>query len=243
MRDFPFIRHVPSEGSFPFGPPQLTLRSFSGPVLAGRGQLGFRVDLYRRPPLAKRLGWRIVLRVVRLSARGVERGTVARRWAKLNQAQEVGREGMQLGASVRSHPGFYRVDISIDNAHDVTLGRYSEYVRVVVPRVDVRLVLGGGQFHPGGALRAKLQNRGSVEIAYMPQELQLERHDQSGWHVVPREEVGIGVGIVGFLPGGVVSGCYGLQLPTTLVPGAYRAVQPVTAKPRTFPLRAAFHVG
>ncbi len=244
MRSFPSVHQVPQEGAFPFGPPRMSLSSLSGPFQAGKGSLGFRVHPVRRSPIKHRLGWGVRLGVVRVSARGVHQDTIAERRVEMSYSQEVGREDTRLGVPVGGRPGFYRIDISIENSGGVTLGSYSEYVRVVTPTVNVRLVLGGERFQSGDVVRGRIQNRGPVAFSYMPRELQLERLRQSRWRAVPEEPAWrdlVARGVL--LPGGAVGSCYGMRLPDGLDPGTYRVSQPISAHPRSLTLRAVFRVG
>ena len=243
MRGFPPIRRVPQAGRFPFGPPRMALPSLTGSIQPGRGELGFRVDLFRRAPLQRRLGWQIGLRVSRLSARGVERQVIARRRVSLNYSQETGRAQAMLSTGVSGKPGFYRLDISIENSRGAALGRYSEYIRVVTPRVDVRLILGRQQLQPGDAMVGRIQNRGTVEALYLLGTETLETYSAAGWRNVPKESRWSGAPSGEFIPAGTVSSCIGLTLPSTLDPGTYRLSLRVRAGKKTLPLRAVFHVG
>jgi hypothetical protein len=243
MREFPAVRGVPEEGSFGFGPPRMRIASLSGPLQAGAGMVGFDLGFYRRPPLERRLRWEVGLRVIRLSGRGAELGTFAKRHVDLNLAQETGREIVDLSTRVSGRPGFYRLDLSIHNQRGVTLGRYSEYVRVVVRTVDVRFVLGAHRFHPGDAVTGRVQNRGTANIGYMPKTKTLEALGPSGWRKVPEEPVwSAPVGVIGLLPGGDVSSCTGLMLPPLLAAGRYRLSLLVSTDRRTFALRSGFRV-
>jgi hypothetical protein len=244
MRDFPPVRSVPQKGQFPFGPPNTALPSLTGPMQPGGGELGFSVDLFRNPPLQRRLDWQVRLRVSRLSARGIEREVVAERRISPDYSQEVGHEDASLATTVPGRPGFYRLDISIKNSLGLTLGSYSEYVRVVAPTVNVRLVLGGERFQSGDVVRGRIQNRGTVAFSYMPSELQLERLQQSGWRVAAEAPAWRGpVAMSALLPGGAKGSCYGMRLPDGLDPGTYRVSQPISAHPRSLTLRAVFRVG
>ena len=241
MRGFPPVERVPKEGAFPFGPPKMMVSSISGPIQAGRGVMGFRLSLFRRPPLRHRLGWQISLRVSSLSAHGVERGTFAERRVALRPSQETGREDVQVSAAVSGRPGFYRLDIAIKSALGATLGHYSEYVRVVVPTLDARLVLGGKQFHPGDGLLGRIQNRGTLSVAYMLDEMKLEQRSRSGWKTIPREVAPV-LALAGSISSGAVGPCRGLRLPATLDAGVYRVSQLIWTRQSSFPLRAVFHV-
>jgi len=242
MRGFPPIRSVPQPGRFPFGPPRMALPSLTAPIQPGGGELGFVVDLLRTPPLQRRLNWQIGLRVSRLSARGVEREMIARRRVSLSYSQETGLEQAMLSAGVPGKPGFYRLDISIENPRGATLGRYSEYVRVVAPTIDLRLILGRKRFHPGEAVIGRIRNRGTVEVLYVLGTRTLEAHSPAGWRNVPMEPKWSGAASGVFIPAGAVSSCTGLRLPSTLAPGKYRLSLKVRAG-RALPLRAVFHVG
>jgi hypothetical protein len=126
----------------------------------------------------------------------------------------------------------------------VLLGQYSEYVRVVVPKTDVRFILGGDEFYPGAGVLGRIQNRGTIGISYRPREIELESRGSAGWQKVPEESTGWsgGPALGVFIPGGVVGSCRGLRLPPTLHEGIYRVSWMVTARRKTFPVRAVFHV-
>jgi len=243
MRNFPPVRSVPEEGRFPFGPPRMRLLSLSEAIQPGEGKLGFIVDLSRVPPLQRRLSWQISLRVDRLSARGTERKIIAERRISPDYSQEIGREEAVLSTGVSGRPGFYRLDISIQNSRGAILGRYSEYVRVIAPAVDVSFILGRQRFHPGDGVSGRIQNRGTVDVAYVPMAKMLEAYGPAGWHSVPKEPRWSGNVTEGLIPAGDVSSCTGIMLPSTLAPGKYRLSQRVTAGGRSLLLRAVFYVG
>lgn len=243
MRGFPAIRHVPASGRFPFGPRKMRITPVESPVQAGRGRVGFRIGLFPMSGTRRRLGWAIHLRVIRLSAHGAERGSVAERRIRLIHSQEVGREEASIGALVSGTPAFYRLDMAIDSASGAVLGSYSEYVRVVVPTINVRLALDGDLFRPGDLLAIRIENRGTVGIAFQPVHLRLERETSAGWRAIPQERPpSFGAARQVFVVGGGAGPCDGLRLPTNLPAGRFRVSELVAARSHSVHVRAGFRV-
>jgi hypothetical protein len=245
MRHFPAIRQVPTGGNLPFGPRDALLSSLSGPVQAGGGRLGFRLMLNRRPPLKRRLEWQMDLRVIRLDARGKERGLVAQRRTILGLDREVGAGAPMVLALVSGTPAYFRLDIAIRKKSGVALGRYSEYVRVVPARVNVKLLVSPDVVAPDGVIRSRIQNRGSVTIGYRVNSFRLERRTEMGWRNVqlasPSEWTGLPAKF-GIIVGGGLSFCAGLRIPPEAIPGAYRLSERFSATGHSRALRAEFQV-
>jgi hypothetical protein len=245
MRHFPAIRHVPSDGNLPFGPTATALSSLSDSVQAGSGRLGFRLTLSRQPPLKRRLRWQMELHVMKLDARGNERSLVAHRKTTLGLDQKLGKGEALVSAPVSSASAFFRLDIAIRKRNGHTLGRYSEYVRVVPPRVNVKLLISADALEPNDVILSRIQNRGTVAVAHEPRNLRLERRTRSGWRNVRQDTSSSNSAPsarVGIVPGGALSSCNGRRIPSDAIPGTYRLYERVTAPGHSRTLRAEFQV-
>jgi hypothetical protein len=122
------------------------------------------------------------------------------------------------------------------------LGRFSEYLRVVRPRVRAELRLNKESFAAGDIVFARVENPGSVGIAYGP-ELRLEEPDGMGdWRGVPGTPTAW-PGFATLIPGGSAGECEHIRLPSILAAGHYRISKLVNARSRKLPLYAPFSVG
>ncbi len=244
MRGFPPVRQVPASGYLPFGP-AAQLFSLSGSVQAGSGPLGFSLLLHRKPALRWRLGWQMDLRVIKLDARGNERGLVAQRKTTLGLEQELGEEEAVVSAPVSDASAYFRLDVAIRKKNGVMLGRYSEYVRVLPARIDAKLLLSANVVEPNDPILSRIQNRGSVAIAYEPEQLRLERRTKTGWTGVQEETSSPWwppVARAELVPGGSLGSCTGRRIPSGAAPGTYRLSERFSAAKHPYPLHAEFQV-
>ena len=246
LRAFPPIRNLPPSGTLPFGPAELRITSLSEDVQAGHGIVGFRVAI----PISRQrhgLDWTVNFRVTQLSVRGSPKALIAEHRSRLSHAQEVGLIEKKLAVPVPSTPAFYRVDIAIEGANGATLGRYSEYVRVVPRRVKVKLLLRSDVFSPGELLFTRIKNQGTAVVFFELHDLTLEQRVQDGWRLVTLERSprwgGSGSAVGSFIVGGQAGECSGIHLPSGLAPGIYRVSRTISTRlSRRFPLRARFHI-
>lgn len=245
LRRFPSVRQLPPGGELPFGPPDAALSSLSGSVQAGRGRVGYSLGLNRRPPLKRRLGWQIELRVLKLDWRGNERRLFAERRMSLGVDQEVGVEDIAISAPVPGAPAYFRLDIALRKKSGAILGRFSEYVRVVPATVNVRLLLSANVVKPNEAVLSRAQNRGSVSVAITVGNLRLERRTEAEWKVVPPKAPPswsggpLGIGLV---PGGALGFCEAVRIPPQAEPGAYRLSERFSANGHSRTVHAPFQV-
>lgn len=251
LQSFPLVRKVPRSGLVPGAPKGLRIESL-GPVLVGRGPVGFRLSstaLQHR----YRLSWTVTLRSARLNSRGSQREALAVRRFKLSAPRAFASEPLDIAALASTVPAYYRADLLITRNRDgAVLARYGEYFRVVVPSVKARLGLSASVFHPGDTLAMRFENIGTAGLSYGPG-VTLEHRGNSGiWIRVPRNPR-YGWGPVGHgIPGGASGFCERLTLPSefdsgvfavsTLEPGVYRVSKEVHSRSGKFFVRASFDV-
>jgi hypothetical protein len=221
----PEIRRMPESGRLPFGPPALELYETSryGNVVVGRGSFGYNF-VTRSYTRDLPLGWTVSAAMSLLTPRGgvkqvVDRGRV---WiGKVDNAKQPG-----ISLETPAKPGFYRFDIWFEEQGGASLGRFSEYVRVVEPRLDVRLGINGRSFRAGETVLTRVNNLGTEPVLYGAS-FSLERFESSTWVRPPEIDLGpwpLYLGAVG--PGGR-GRCSGFEIPADLPAGRYRVVKEV----------------
>jgi hypothetical protein len=133
---------------------------------------------------------------------------------------------MSLGGyHVSRTPRLYRVDVAFYDPADTVVSHYSEYVRVVPRRPDVRLALSAKSLGIGSLLRWRLENYGTVAMSYGLQ-YSIEHYDGSSW--VDADLAPKGFPAVGFTAsGGSASKCQAFEVPMGTQPGRYRLAKSV----------------
>lgn len=233
LRDFlaplvkmPPVRRVPSSGKLPFGPAGLNLRSDGG-LVVGPGSAGFSFSdeaIEQR----RNLQWRVEAFLFRVSNTGnatsSPQATLSRRLGVVKDGNEI--EGFYF--DLPGIPAYYRVDLQIRALEDGRLlGRFAEYVRVMRPKVDLRVQVDEPTtVTRGETVHARLKNFGTVpvESASYVFGFNIWRHDGSRWRLVaenpPRGPVPKRMQI---LPAGAERrGCLRYRVPDDAPLGRYR---------------------
>lgn len=230
VRDFlaPFakmapIREVPSSGKLPFGPKGLKLHSWAG-LLAGPGSAGFWFsdEAFEHQ---RNLQWRVESSLFRVNRTGKIRSKIATQNRRLTVVDVNDLRGFLFDPP--ESPGFYRVDIRISSlVSNRELGAYSEYVRVMRPRIDLRVKIERSTVAPGQTARARLANFGTVPVSSPSYVFgfTVRRFDGSQWVYVPenppRGRVRKRMQILG--PGQENRECLRYLVPMDQPPGEYR---------------------
>lgn len=232
LSGLPEIRRMPESGRLPFGPPALELyeTAMHGNVIVGQGSFGY--DFVTRSHTRNLpLGWTVGAEMSLLTQRGgvkrvVDRGRV---WIeKVDNAKQPG-----ISLETPEKPGFYRFDIWFEDKGGAFLGRFGEYVRVVEPRLDVRLGINGRSFRAGETVLTRVNNLGTEPVLYGAG-FSVERFEGSAWLRPPEIDLGpwpLYLGLAG--PGGR-GRCSGFEIPADLPAGRYRVVKEVGLE-RTWP--------
>ncbi len=224
------IHTLPPSGKLTFGPAGVSLHSRNGPVgnglVVGRGYVGFELGdeaiEHRR-----HLKWLVVTSLSRVDGAGKVVSRIARSSRRLGSVKVNSIDEFMF--QVSGFPSFYRVDIVFRRlGTDHLLGRFSEYVRVMRPRTDVRVTIDQTVVRPGEVARAKLVNYGTVTVESTAYDygFNVQRFDGSQWITVlenpPRGRVRLRMQILP--PGTENRGCLRYLVPGDQPPGLYRFI-------------------
>lgn len=218
------IRRVPSSGKLPFGPAGLKL-STESQLVVGSGSAGFSFS-DEAIEQQRNLRWRVEASLFKVDRSGRIRSQVATQTRRLGVIEGSNIRGFLFDLS--GSPAFYRVDLSIRMLKgNRLLGTFSEYVRVMQPRSDLRVevdeptVVARGQ-----TAHARLINLGTVpvESASYVFGFKVRRFDGSRWMFVaenpPRGPVPKRMQILP--PGRENQGCLRYRVPDDAPAGRYR---------------------
>lgn len=217
------IRRAPSSGKIPFGPPGLNLEAIGGALIVGGGLAGFGFsdDAVER---VRRLNWDVSARLVRVNARGEEVEALDSKRRRIGTVE--GNAIKDLLFRVPGRPAFYRVDIVLRRLGSQTiLGEFSNYLRVVRPRFDARLLVSQSAVDRGGVVSARLANFGTETLSSISPDWQfsVQRFDGEKWVAAasdpPTERH---KPMVQKLLAGQMDSCVRLRIPSLEEPGRYR---------------------
>ena len=218
LRTLPSIKRVPSSGIIPFAPHSLRLEPTSD-LVVGKGPVGFRISAVGDGQRVT-LDWWAELSVAQVNQKGLAVNSLPVKRFWLGDAEMLSRKPRELTTAVPARSGFYRSTLVVRSVSGELLGRYSEYARVVPPRVKVTLSLTRATAVAGETLHLRVQNQGTVGVT-IGQTLSLERRAVNGWEHVPVGS-GFGAPYAFDISGGTVGPCERLLLPSALGPGGYR---------------------
>lgn len=144
----------------PFAPPGLRLEAIGGGLIVESSEVGFGLSNSLGP---RHLDWIVESELVEVSARGWDlRSLGVRRRGIGTFRADV---GMRFLHWVPAVPGYYRADISFHRkGTNRPLGQYSFYVRMMRPRVDLRVKIERPTVAPGEMAKATLLNFGTVAL-------------------------------------------------------------------------------
>jgi hypothetical protein len=194
-------------------------------VFAGGGVIGFWLSSEKPGNVGTAVVTRARTTVVEVSSVGKPKGRGRTRIQKLAPLLHGHVGGISLGVRVGSAPAFYRADTYLLDRTGATVVHYAAYFRVVPRRVDVRLGLVDDSVSPGGVLRFRPENRGTLGFEY-GYEFTVEHREGGRWLPDPSSPEGFPQPSI-TLPPGRAGICQGFHLPAGMEPGAYRISKPV----------------
>lgn len=216
------ITRVPGSGKLPFGPSGLRLEARGGRLVVGPGLVGFGIS-DEAVGQVRRLNWDLSLRLVKVDARG---GQLAIRGVKRRRIGSVrGNQNHELLLPVSGSPGYFRVDIAFRHSRSRRfLGEFSNYVRVVRPRVDARLLLSAPVVHRGEAISARLANFGTENLWSGSPDwgFSVQRFEGADWIALPAGLPSRRKPLIQTLPAGRMSQCMSIRVSEFERPGLYR---------------------
>jgi len=223
LEGFPADR-LPSRAELRYGPDGVRLRTLPRRRVALSGsKIGFEVGVSRKDSASgllrhpRHLGWDVHLQQWSVDPQGRPRHLVRRfRW-RLGTVRRT--DGPDL--TIRSRPGIYRFDFTIEGPNQRMLKSYRCYVRVLPRRAAVHIVTNGARFQAGDTVIGQIQNMGTVPVFLESTPyLRLERFQDDRWTEI---QTGSGPmwGAESVLLAGGASACAGFPIPNE-AGGRYR---------------------
>ncbi len=212
-------------GRIPFAPSGMSLEINGAGLVVGGGEVGFTLaDEAIQPP--RRLDWIVETKLLRTDARGkvISSASVKRRrigWVQGDATRNLLHE-------VPRSPAYYRLEIRfIRRGTDHILGRYGTYVRVMKPRVDLRVIIETPSVLPGELATARLVNLGTVPLITPSYDFGfgVQTFTSEKWIRVPDNPQRLVPKRMGpwTLPAGMETrGCLRYLVPTDQPPGLFR---------------------
>lgn len=225
----PEVRQVPESGRLPFGPPALELyeSTLSGRVIVGRGSFGYGF-VTRRNDGVLTLGWTVRAEMHALNRRGEVERTVDRGQLWIESVNNLRQPGLSLMTPAAT--GFYRFDIEFESREGEMLGSFSEYLRVVEPRLRVSLGINGKRFRVGDIVQTRVNNIGTQAVLYGASFF-VQRLEGAEWVSASGLDLGRWPMYLGVAGPGARGRCSGFQIPEDLPQGRYRVVKRVGVGP------------
>lgn len=241
------ISRVPGSERLSFGPQGLVLEAKGGLVVGG-GSVGFSL----RNPSGRgtaHLTWKASTQLVKVDLKGAGLRRLASKQRRVRSVADS--QAKRFLLEVPGRPAYYRVDISFrDDESNRILGRFSEYIRVVRPRFDARLLISKSVARPGDLLSIRLANHGTEGISSRSHNwrFQVERFDGEKWAVAPgNPPTEKHILLIRKLGAGEMDKCISFRVSSTEPPGLYRVSMYVdrnlqTDKNRRVQVTAGFEV-
>ncbi|HYJ22911.1 MAG TPA: hypothetical protein VEW07_12925 [Solirubrobacterales bacterium] len=216
--------------------------------MVGGGSVGFGIR-DEAIEQVRRLNWDISVRLFKVNAKGIvvdELGSMQRSIGTIQ-----GNRIEDLLFQVSPEPAYYRVDISFQHSgSDHVLGKFSNYVRVMRPWFDARLLMLGSVARQGELLSARLANFGTESIASLSHDWRfaVEYFDGQNWVIAPSNPPPEKHKAIGSRLGpGRMDQCVHLRVSADEAPGLYRLVMVVdrslkSGENRTIQLATEFEV-
>jgi hypothetical protein len=215
----------------PFAPVGLRLMTGLSPLVVGGGWIGFGFSDSAIQQV-RHLDWLVETRLSRVNRRGEIVSMLGVKRRRIGSIE--GNRIKPFDHRVSGRPAFYRVDISFARlGTGEILGEYSDYSRVVRPRVDLRVEIEREVVEPGEIASAILVNEGTVTIEASSYDygFVVQAFDGGKWVAVadtshPRL-VPMRMQILS--AGGQVKNCLRYLVPLDQPPGLYRFAGPTPA--------------
>jgi hypothetical protein len=218
----PSVRVFPRSGRLPFAPRTVTVGVPATKILVpGESlEISYGLDVPSGSSFSHRFRWRINSQLMRVSASGRKRRSIARRAELLNTSNPSAIDEAGFSYSLSREPGFYLVRIQFRGRGGELLGRYGEYFRVVRPTSETELVAERTTVQEGEQLAFKIENRGTSRISF-GESFSVEREAGGQWFPLnlqlgPWHALRLGLGA------GEVGACQRLDITRRLRPGQYR---------------------
>lgn len=220
LESMPPIRQGPTTQKLPFGPANVFFGSVGpGPLAIGSEEVGYFLDYTRiaTHPKGKRLDWLVTAKLDRVDTEGHTQESVA--FEKVGGLRFPSEHTLAFVLSAK--PALYRVEIVFRDGSGQLLGRYGEYVRVMLPHPESRLTLPQSAYRPGEVVAPRLENMGTDRLLY-GLGYSIEKFDGTGWSRASISPTGA-VLLIGLGSGpGEAASCWSFAVPSGAPPGQYR---------------------
>jgi hypothetical protein len=224
LADLPPLPPNTSRDGLDIGPSRLRLVGIGETLNVGSGRFGYELRVERqtiRRPVS--LDGYTELELNRVNQRGRVVGRVAAKRQRLGAVAGPGFNGKLFAVRVPAKPGLYLFQAGLRDSQGAAVGRYADYLRVVRPVTDVRLVVSGGPIRPGSRVNFWVENRGTEEIEPLGQEFAFEVFEGGSWLEAPGSPKLFPKKLSKSpLSAGESGGCQAFQIPSDARPGLYR---------------------
>jgi hypothetical protein len=226
LRRLPAVVKPPRSGLLPFGPSSIKIRparlAYGDRLVVGDEVFGYSLFNQSKNSVA-RLNWDVHASLMKLNDRGDPDETISvvrKRIGLLRTRRSV---SMKLPTS--STPGIYRYNLSIKSKAARRLVSYSEYVRVLSERTDLRLGTKSANYSSGKVIYARVENLGTT-LFRDPFEYSVERLSGSDWQRIGPNSLKYPPIPVPYLGIGKAR-CFSIRIPAKARTGTYRVVKQV----------------
>ena len=225
------ITEVPRSGELPFGkmpqaPTGMRLEAIGSTPIVDSGEVGF--SLSNPATDRRRLDWTVESELVKVNARGRTIESLGIKRRRIGVVQESASRKFLF--RVAAMPAYYRTDIRfVAKGTKPPLGEYSAYVRVMRPRVDLRVKIDSRSVAPGEVASATVLNLGTVPLVTRTYDFGFAVQAFTGekWIRVPdnpQRRIPKRLGPWTLSPGAENRGCLRYLVPNDQAPGLFRFI-------------------
>lgn len=216
-------RRLPKAGTLPGGPSRIRIERPTDGLRVGGGRVGFVVQNTSRRKL-RGLDLKFSLSLTRIGRAAKQLGRSRKSTVRIRSfgAHEQKRVSMKVGGM----PAIYRLVVKAINHHIGRQVSYTEYYRVIRPRIDFELRVFPRTVTPGESVKFRLVNRGTVPVG-SGRAFSVERKVGPVWMIVPSLAPPSGPQDRMVADAGMMLECERLVLPPATPPGVYRVIKSV----------------
>jgi hypothetical protein len=120
-------------------------------------------------------------------------------------------------------PALYRLEITFSKFSGQRLAHFSEYLRVLKPKLNARLSLNGTGFQAGEQVLARLENYGTTSLSF-GLDRTIEYFNGTSWEPAPESSQGAVLLPLLWTGPGVSAQCWAFTIPPGESQGLYRFV-------------------
>lgn len=223
LADLPALPPSTTAAGLKIGPPRLRLYPVGDTLNTEGSRFGFELTVDRqvvRRPVS--LDGFAELELDRVGRHGQAVESVVEQRQGLGIVASPAFNGRPFLVSVPAKPGLYLFRAQLRDRQGKRVGRYADYLRVVSPVADVRLVIGAGPIRPGSRTNFWVENRGTQNVDPMGAAFAFEVFEGGVWSKAPGSPRVFPKLRAKPLSAGGAGGCTSFQIPSEARPGLYR---------------------